>query len=109
MATSLTSSSHGHLGIFKRNPVLTMEQERALEAVERTMSVISIMGCLFIIGSFLFFEAPKKKSFNRLLFFASWGNLLSNVATFIAGAGIRDLKEGRGSATCKIQATLIQW
>lgn len=85
---------------------INMGQKTALITVERTMSVVSIVGCLFIMGSFLFFQAPRKKSFNRLLFFASFGNLLSNVATFIGPDG---LKSGESSATCKLQATLIQW
>jgi hypothetical protein len=87
-------------------PELSLPQMRALEIVERTMSVISITGCLFIISSFILFRSLKRKMFNRLLFLASWGNLMANVATIIGPAGV---EAGANSAICKAQATLIQW
>jgi hypothetical protein len=83
-----------------------MTQVNALEAVERSMSVFSIIGCLFIITTFTLCDDLKRKAFNRLLFFASFGNIFSNVATLIATSGV---KAGDHAGLCKVQATLIQW
>jgi hypothetical protein len=95
--TSLSGRATAHL---------SMSQVKALEAVERTMSVISILGCVLLITTFLICPDLKRKAFNRLLFLASFGNILSNVATLVATSGV---KAGDHSALCKAQATLIQW
>ena len=70
------------------------------------MSIISMAATVFILASFILFPELKRKSFNRLLFLASWGNILSNVATLIGRSGVT---AGTSSVTCKVQATLIQW
>jgi hypothetical protein len=85
---------------------LTMDQDRTLMVVERTMSTISIAATIFVLATFILFDELKRKTFNRLLFLASWGNIMSNIATLIGRSGVI---AGNSSATCKVQATLIQW
>ena len=46
-----------------------------------------------------------RKPVNRLIFYASWGNLLGNIATLISQDGVR---AGQNSALCQVQAFLIQ-
>ncbi|KAL8895886.1 MAG: hypothetical protein Q9207_007967 [Kuettlingeria erythrocarpa] len=46
-----------------------------------------------------------RKPVNRLIFYASWGNMLGNAATLISQSGI---KAGQRSALCQFQAFLIQ-
>ena len=83
---------------------LTPRQEEILEITERVCSVVSVLGCSFIFLTFL--ASPNfRRPINRLVFYASWGNLLCNVATLISLAGV---KLGQNSALCQIQAFLIQ-
>lgn len=75
-----------------------------MEIAARLSSTLSIIGTLFIVGTFLScpgFHQP----INRLVFYASWGNLFSNVATMISISGIN---AGRTSPLCQIQAFFIQ-
>src|ERR1700761_6942363 len=67
---------------------LTMSQDRTLMVVERTMSTISMAATVFVLASFILFDELKRKTFNRLLFLASWGNILANVATIIGRSGV---------------------
>ncbi|ORY09186.1 hypothetical protein BCR34DRAFT_602979 [Clohesyomyces aquaticus] len=86
---------------------LTPDQMLALQISERTMSCMSLLGSLFIMGTFLrwhFFRKP----INRLVFFASFGNVLSNVATLISTTAIPEATRGF-STLCEFQGTLIQW
>lgn len=110
-----SSSETDPLRIFARDAAsnssstpstLSMSEIKALEIVERTMSILSILGCVFILATFLYVSELKRRSFNRLLFLASWGNVLTNIATIIANSGP---KAGDKHAVCQIQATLIQW
>lgn len=78
---------------------------RAIEIAERVSSIFSVVGAFFIIGTFL--SDPRfRKPINRLVFYASWGNLFANVATLISRSGI---KLGVTSPLCQFQAFLIQW
>ena len=83
---------------------LTLGQLKALETIERVASCFSVLGITFILVTFI---ASKKfrKPINRLVFFASWGNLLCNVATLMSESPIR---AGPNSHTCQFQAFLIQ-
>jgi hypothetical protein len=83
-----------------------MSQGFALDVVERVVSLLSLVGCLLLILSFLSLKNLRARSFNRLLFLAACGNIFSNIATLIGHSGIRG---GDGSPVCKLQATLIQW
>ncbi|KAH7126961.1 G protein coupled receptor family protein [Dendryphion nanum] len=79
----------------------------AIQISERTMSVLSILGSLFIVGTFLKWHYFRKP-INRLVFYASWGNVMANVATLISTSAL----PARGaipSPLCQFQAILIQW
>lgn len=80
-------------------------QLRAVEVTERVCSVFSLLGTAFIITTFLSDKAFHKP-INRLVFFAAWGNIMSNIATLISTSGIRLGVDGR---LCQFQAFLIQW
>jgi hypothetical protein len=89
-------SSHG----------LTMKQQEVIVTIQRTMSILSMSATSIIIICFLAMRELRLKPFNRLLFLASWGNILANVATVIGRSGIN---KGVSSPLCRTQATLIQW
>ena len=80
-------------------------QMRAIEVSERTMSVFSLIGSLFIISTFIAFPFFRKP-INRLVFYASIGNILCNIATLISTSG---LDAGESSSLCQFQGVLIQW
>ncbi|CAI7658938.1 unnamed protein product [Penicillium pancosmium] len=81
------------------------EQLFAISVTERTCSAISITGTFVIVATFIGSRAFRKP-INRLVFYASWGNLMANVATLISQDGIH---AGLGSPLCQMQAFLIQW
>lgn len=72
-------------------------------AIERTCSALSLILCIFIISTFLLSE-DFRKPITRLVFFASFGNLFTNVATLMA----RTFVDVPTSPGCQIQAFLIQ-
>ncbi|KAL2025143.1 hypothetical protein VTK56DRAFT_145 [Thermocarpiscus australiensis] len=71
--------------------------------IERACSVFSLLGCLLVIVTFSLSKAFHKP-INRLVFYASFGNLMTNVATLVARSFIGDTS----SAGCQFQAFLIQ-
>jgi len=83
---------------------LSAGQLRAIEITERVASTFSLLGTLFVIGTFLASSAFHKP-INRLVFWASWGNMITSVATLISRAGIR---AGINSPLCQIQSFIIQ-
>ena len=97
--------SHEHLrGIEGAEEALSGEQLRAIEIAERVGGCLSILGCIFIITTF-FSSAAFRKPVRRLIFYASFGNIFSAVASLIGGGGISG---GDDSFTCQFQAFLIQ-
>jgi hypothetical protein len=105
----------GVLDLLPRGPVpstltevtgLTMHQLLVVEIVERLMSSISILASLFVLISYVCFSSLNQKSVNRLIFYATWGNLMSNIATLISVSG---LKAGVHSPLCQVQGFFIQW
>lgn len=74
-----------------------------ISIVERSCSVFSLLGCVFIISTFCL-DRAFRKPINRLVFYASFGNLMTNVATLMARAFIGD----ENAAGCQFQAFLIQ-
>jgi hypothetical protein len=83
---------------------LTLSQTRALTMTERVNSGISIAGIIFVVLTYMF--SPRfNKPINRLIFFASWGNLGSNIAALISEAGPI---AGTSSALCQFQGFLVQ-
>ncbi|TGJ83399.1 hypothetical protein E0Z10_g5349 [Xylaria hypoxylon] len=76
---------------------------RAITVIERVGSVFSLLGCIFIIVTFLSSSAFRKPV-NRLVFYASFGNMAVNVGTLIA----REYVDEENSVGCQIQGFLIQ-
>jgi hypothetical protein len=82
---------------------LTEEQINALIVIERTCSTISMVASGFTILTYCcsnYFS----KSINRLIFYASFGNLLTNIGTMMS----RSFIDNPDSAGCQTQAFLIQ-
>ncbi|KAL4788439.1 Nnf1-domain-containing protein [Aspergillus varians] len=84
---------------------LSAGQLFAISATERTCSTVSLTATSIIIVSFLS-SRSFRKPINRLVFYASFGNIMTNVATLISQSGIG---AGTNSNLCQIQAFLIQW
>jgi len=82
---------------------LTDSQLHALSVVERVCSVFSLLGSVFIITTFMSSKAFHKP-INRLVFYASFGNIFSNVGTLMAGHYTGSIE----SAGWPFQAFLIQ-
>ncbi|MCJ1370771.1 hypothetical protein MMC20_001984 [Loxospora ochrophaea] len=83
---------------------LNEHQLRLMSCTERVASVISIVCISFIFVTFL--SSPRfNKPINRLVFFASWGNLGVNIASLISEAGPN---AGQNSRLCQFQAVLVQ-
>ncbi|KAI9707382.1 MAG: hypothetical protein M1836_000343 [Candelina mexicana] len=83
----------------------TQEQIKGIIVTERTVSALSIIGASFIIITFLTSSAFQKP-INRLVFFASWGNIMCNIGTMMSRSGI---DAGVRSPLCQIQGLIIQW
>ncbi|KAF1838756.1 G protein coupled receptor family protein [Decorospora gaudefroyi] len=79
----------------------------ALEVATRLSSVLSVIGAAIIISTFVCFPFFRKP-INRIVFFATWGNLLANVATLISTAVLPEASQPP-SGLCEFQGTLIQW
>ena len=85
--------------------MMTPEQERNIAIATRIASAISLAGCLFILLTFAFFPAFRKP-INRLIVYASIGNILTNIATIISVAAIP--RNGGSFALCRFQGFFIQ-
>jgi hypothetical protein len=84
--------------------VLSIDQIHALIITERVNSVVSVLSIIFVVATYLF-SPGFNKPINRLIFFATLGNLGSAVAALISENGPI---LGEGSALCKFQAFLVQ-
>lgn len=82
---------------------LTEAQLASFSVIERACSVLSLIGCIFIITTFCM-NKSFHKPINRLVFYASFGNMMTNVATLMA----RSYVDYGDSAGCQFQAFLIQ-
>ncbi|RAL07298.1 Nnf1-domain-containing protein [Aspergillus homomorphus CBS 101889] len=78
---------------------------KAISVTERVCSAVSLFGTFIIVISFLS-SSSFRKPINRLVFYASWGNMMANVATLMSQSGVR---LGTGSSVCQFQGFLIQW
>ncbi|KAF2654568.1 family A G protein-coupled receptor-like protein [Lophiostoma macrostomum CBS 122681] len=88
-------------------PYPNAQQLLALQATERVMSVMSLIGSIFIVSTFLrwhFFRKP----INRLVFYASFGNIMANLATLISTEAVPGAGEDP-TPLCRFQGILIQW
>lgn len=83
----------------------SQEQLSAISITERVCSIVSLVGTFVIVTTFIG-SRSFRKPINRLVFYASWGNIMTNIATLISQSGIR---AGVGSPLCLLQAFLIQW
>lgn len=77
----------------------------AISITERICSAVSLAGTFVIVTTFIG-SRTFRKPINRLVFYASWGNIMANIATLISQSGIH---AGFGSSLCQFQAFLIQW
>lgn len=82
---------------------LTEAQLLAITNIERACSVLSLVGCLFVIITFCFSDGFHKP-INRLVFYATFGNMFTNVGTLMS----RTYIESPDSVGCQAQAFLIQ-
>ncbi|KOS17353.1 Cyclic AMP receptor-like protein A [Escovopsis weberi] len=82
---------------------LTDEQLRAVSNVERACSILSLAGCVFTIVTFSLSKSFRKP-INRLVFYATFGNMMTNVGTLIS----RQYLPFPNSPGCQFQAFLIQ-
>ncbi|PHH75468.1 hypothetical protein CDD83_4401 [Cordyceps sp. RAO-2017] len=82
---------------------LTLEQRNAISVIERACSVLSLLGCIFTIVTFCSSRAFHKP-INRLVFYASFGNMMTNVGTLMSRAYLPELD----SFGCQFQSFLIQ-
>ncbi|KAI6093098.1 family A G protein-coupled receptor-like protein [Hypoxylon rubiginosum] len=82
---------------------LTSGQLEAISIIERIGSVCSLLGCVFVILTFIFSKAFRKP-INRLVFYASFGNMMTNVGTLMSREYVTQLD----SFACQFQGFLIQ-
>ncbi|KAL8876162.1 MAG: hypothetical protein Q9198_005591, partial [Flavoplaca austrocitrina] len=85
-------------------PILTPEQHLVMALTERLISGLSIVGILFIILTYSFSSAFSKP-INRLVFYASWGNLGLCIVAFISMDGP---DAGEDSPLCQFQGFMAQ-
>ncbi|KAF4993355.1 hypothetical protein FGRMN_6543 [Fusarium graminum] len=83
--------------------MVTTSAASAISAIERTCSVPSLIGSLFIIVTFCSSKLFHKP-ISRMLFYASFGNMMSNVATLMSNS----FTSRPDSAGCQTQAFLIE-
>lgn len=82
---------------------LSPDQRRILQITERTASVFSIVGCVLICVTFVRY-AQFRKPINRLMFYASWGNLFFSVAALLS----QTVVDSPNSALCQFQGFVVQ-
>ncbi|GIJ86755.1 hypothetical protein Asppvi_005650 [Aspergillus pseudoviridinutans] len=91
--------------MYQHSTQLSRHQQSVLSIIERVCSCVSVVGSGVVIATFVS-SREFRKPINRLIFYASWGNLLSNVATLIAESSLQDSPHG---ALCQFQGFMIQW
>lgn len=82
----------------------TEYQEALLFTTERVASVISLLGCTFVVFTFLW-SSRFRKPVNRLILYATLGNVMMNVGTLIS---VNGLLAGFDAPLCQFQAFLVQ-
>lgn len=82
---------------------LTRDQLGAISIVERVCSVFSLLGSIFVIVTFVLSKSFHKP-INRLVFYASFGNMMTNVGTLMS----RQYLSQPNSVGCQFQGFLIQ-
>jgi len=79
------------------------EELTVLSTIERVGSSISLLGSLLVIGTFCASSAFHKP-INRLVFYASFGNMITTVGSLMSTS----LIDNPDSASCQFQGFLIQ-
>ncbi|GAB1318055.1 Cyclic AMP receptor 1 [Madurella fahalii] len=83
---------------------LSAEDAASVIAIERACSAISLMGCIFVLVTFAVSDAFRQRAINRMVFYATFGNMLTNVATLMTTSYTHSVD----SFGCQLQAFLIQ-
>ncbi|KAF5013480.1 hypothetical protein FDECE_505 [Fusarium decemcellulare] len=81
---------------------LTAGDVKLITVIQQVCSVLSLVGCLFIISTFCLCDAFHKP-INRLVFYASFGNIMASICFIMADSFI-DAPDGAG---CQIQGFLL--
>ncbi|EGO55229.1 hypothetical protein NEUTE1DRAFT_131048 [Neurospora tetrasperma FGSC 2508] len=84
--------------------IITPEDTESIVVIERVCSALSLLGGLFVITSFSVSDAFRQRAINRMVFFATFGNILTNVATLMTTAFTDDIN----SFGCQFQGFLVQ-
>ncbi len=83
---------------------LSAEDTESIIAIERACSTLSLLGCVFVLVSFSLSDAFRQRAINRMVFYATFGNMLTNVATLMTTTYTHDVN----AVGCQLQAFLIQ-
>ena len=83
---------------------LTARDLSNVVTIERVGSVFSLLGCLFVLVTFSCSGAFRQRAINRMVFFATFGNMLTNIATLMTRSYTQDVD----SFGCQLQGFLIQ-
>ncbi|KAH6847824.1 hypothetical protein B0I37DRAFT_152128 [Chaetomium sp. MPI-CAGE-AT-0009] len=83
---------------------LSPEDAESIIAIERACSALSLAGCVFVLVTFSLSDAFRQRAINRLVFYATFGNMLTNVATLMTTSYTHSVD----SFGCQLQAFLIQ-
>ncbi|KAG9187702.1 hypothetical protein G6011_05573 [Alternaria panax] len=86
---------------------LSHSRDIAIVVATRTASGLSVIGSTLIISTFVCFPFFRKP-INRLVFFATFGNILTNIATLMSMA-VLPKGSDPPSGLCEFQGLLIQW
>ncbi|KAL5619964.1 hypothetical protein FOBRF1_003210 [Fusarium oxysporum] len=81
---------------------LSISDVKLITIIQQVCSVLSLVGCLFIITTFCLCDAFHKP-INRLVFYASFGNIMASICFIMADSFI-DAPDGAG---CQTQAFLL--
>lgn len=80
-------------------------QLSAISVTERVCSNASLVGTFVILASFIGSRSCRKPV-NRPVYYASFGNMMANLATLISQSG---MDVGVESSLCQFLAFMIQW
>ncbi|TVY94361.1 hypothetical protein LAWI1_G000352 [Lachnellula willkommii] len=86
---------------------LSASELKALVITERVNSSLSMAGIFFVLITYTF-SSHFDKPINRLIFFATWGNIGSTVASLISDAGPLAVVGDKPAPLCQLQGFLVQ-
>ena len=81
------------------------QQLGAISITERVCSAVSLAASAIIVATFIGSKSFRRP-INRLVLYASFGNIMANVGTMVSQSGIH---YGHHSSLCQFQAFIIQW